>query len=263
MPIRLIPFQADNLCVGHKWEIVDKPLLGLLVAKVLIGKYRHAISILNSLKPSSADRNEAIDRAIAILTIPTGDNPWHRDGLIFQIFSWIAANKAAAGNAVIRPPHIIPAHKGFDGIQINIDSVAQTVDEIIIFEDKATENPRAMITSQVWPEFRELYASKRDNEIEHDITLLIESQKSLIADVDKTIEKIFWEEAKKFRVSITAESLHDSDDGRKKLFKGYDTVIPQGDVNYRNAQYIHIPDLRCWMELFSQDVILLLKSWKR
>lgn len=263
MPIRLIPFQADQLCVGHKWEIIDRPKLVLIVAKVLLGKFRHAEIILNNLPlPSATNRNVTINKAIKILTLPLGADPWHRDGLIFQFFSWIAANIDANGNAVIRPPHLIPAQKGFDGLQISINHTAQTVDEIIIFEDKATDNPRTTIRKEVWPEFEEFYAAERDNEIEQEITLLIKSAMPLIADIDQTIEKIFWEEAKKFRISITANQSHDTERGRKRLFKGYDNVIPQGDVNYRNAQYIHIPNLRVWMESFSQDVVSLLESWK-
>lgn len=263
MPIRLIPFQDDNLCTGHKWEIVDRPKLVLIVAKVLLGKFLHAENILNNLPTSSAtNRNVTINKAIKILTLAPGADPWHRDGLIFQIFSWVAANINANGNAVIRPPHLIQAQKGFDGVQISINHTTQTVDEIIISEDKATDNPRTTIREDVWPEFKEFYASERDNEIEQEITLLIKSAMPLTANIDQTIEKIFWEEAKKFRVSITAASSHDNERGRKRLFKGYDSVIPSDDVSYRNAQYIHIPNLRDWMESFSQDVISLLVSWK-
>ena len=45
------------------------------------------------------------------------------------------------------------ADKGFDGLQLLLDNENQVVAAAVIFEDKATSNPRATIRDRVWPEF--------------------------------------------------------------------------------------------------------------
>jgi len=259
MPINLISFQQDDLCIGHTWNIVDQALLADLVAQVLIGKQRHVQKILEGVTGSSVEFKEnAVNDAVKKLTVKPGSDPWHRDGLIFQIFSWLAANIATGSSSIIRPPHLIPAQKGFDGIQVDIND--GSVSAVIIFEDKATTSPRKMIRDNVWPEFVEFHDGERESELEQEITTLIETRKDLIADVDAAIETLIWKKVRKFRVAITADESHMNSAGRKSLFKDYDTKVPNNDPDYRRAEIIHIQGLRNWMEQFSQDVITILKE---
>lgn len=259
MPINLTPFNQDDLCIGHTWDIVDQDLLVDLVAQVLIGKQRHVQKILEGVSGNSIEfKDNAIKDAIKKLSVDPNSDPWHRDGLIFQIFSWLAANIATGTSSIIRPPHLIPAQKGFDGIQVDIDN--GSVSAVVIFEDKATTSPRKMIRDNVWPEFVEFHKGERESELEQEITLLIETKKDLVTDVDKAIETLIWSKVRKFRVAITADESHMGYEGRKSLFKDYDTKIPNDDPDYRRAEIIHIQNLRDWMEQFSQDVISLLKE---
>lgn len=48
------------------------------------------------------------------------EKPWHRDGWMFQVISWIAAHLQNPED-LIAPPHMIHAHKGFDGIHVRVD----------------------------------------------------------------------------------------------------------------------------------------------
>lgn len=260
MPISLTAYELDRLCIGHEWEITDEELLTKLVAEVLIGKFRHVAKVLQGLVGGEVNyRAKAADNVIEMLET---SHVYHRDGLLFQIFSWIAANKSSDSNTVIAAPHLIPAHKGFDGLKIKIES-DQSVSSVVIFEDKATKNPRQKITSQVWPEFRELFSGQRENELMQEVTSLIESRRDLVNDVDEVIDDIIWGQVRQYRVAVTTEDALDlTDNGKRSLFRDFDTVAPTVSPTSRQAELIHIDQLRTWMSAFSQKVIDYLEEVK-
>lgn len=261
MPISLTAYELGTLCIGHEWEIIDEELLTKLVAEVLIGKSRHVTKVLQGIVGVEVNyRVKAADNAIEKLT---GSNIYHRDGLLFQIFSWIAANKSSDSNTVIAAPHLIPAHKGFDGLKVKIAS-DQSVSSVVIFEDKATTNPRSKITGQVWPEFRELFSGQRENELMQEVTSLVESRRDLVDDVDEVIEDIVWGQVRQYRVAVTTEDALDlTDAGKRSLFRGFDTSAPTTSATSRQAELIHIAQLRTWMSSFSQKVIDYLEEVKQ
>ena len=47
--------------------------------------------------------------------------------------------------------------------------------------------------------------------------------------------------------------------GLEKVFKDYDEIVPE-DIDFRQAEYIHIDNLRTWMDDFCNEVINLLES---
>jgi hypothetical protein len=260
MPIKLTSYELGSLCKGYTWEIDDEESLVELVAKVLLGRQRQVQKILNGITGSSVSVNEnAVRDAILKLTLKENQDPWHRDGLVFQIFSWIAAQKSSDENAIIAPPHLIPAHKGFDGLKVDVDS-DNTVSSVVVFEDKATTSPRDTIREKVWPEFAELDKGNRESEIEQEVANLIASRPGLINDIDLAIENIIWKRQRKYRVSITADAGHMTDAGLARLFAGYEGVIPGGDSSYRVAECVHIPALRDWMDVFCNSVVVYLNS---
>lgn len=261
IPITLTPYTSDELCQGHSWDITNEDLLAQIVAKVLMGKQLHVEKILKGITGSSVNfRNHAINDAINKLTLDDPKYPFHRDGLIFQIFSWITAHAVKGSNSILRAPHLVEAQKGFDGLQINIDG--GEVKAVVIFEDKATENPRNVIRNNVWPEFIEFNNGQRESELQQEITTMLGVRPDLVNDIEEAIETIFWDQAKKFRVAITASNAHMSEQGRARLFKGYDEVIPGRTVDFRNAEYVYIPNLRDWMQSFSEQAIAHLNTYR-
>ena len=222
MPISVAQVQVSDIS-GFVWKINDEVKLARLVAQVYLGHAHHVEKILVNLRPKgkgpSVDHN-ATKSAKALLKI----NTTHRDGLLFQTISWIVAQSTSASkNSVIKLPHLIPAHKGFDGLQINIGG-AQKLEGVVIFEDKATKNARSTITNKVWPEFRGYESGARENELMQETTALLYRLPGL--DVDKTIEGIVWKHVRKYRVSVTGEPLHGSSPEFESLFSGYDEVAP-------------------------------------
>ncbi|WP_143226633.1 hypothetical protein [Acidovorax sp. 62] len=169
-----------------------------------------------------------------------GADPWHRDGWMFQVMSWLAAHVNTPG-ARIALPHLIHAEKGLDGLEILLDA-SQDVVATIIFEDKATTNPRDTIRDGVWPEFVKFESG-------HGVNRLTQQASGILAAANHpnptaAVNKISWNATRRYRISITAsESTPDS---RKSLFKDYDTKV-QGSIVRRRAEVFVVNDVRAWM----------------
>jgi hypothetical protein len=259
MTLLLTKVDASDICQGSDWAVEDQDALAEHVARIAVGQYRHVAKILTgtgSAPPPSEDEVKA--NAITLLTAEDPNNPWHRDGWLFQAISWIAAY--TGGGAAIRPPHLIKAHKGFDGLQLELtpDGAVQAV---IIFEDKATEYPRDTIRDDVLPGIAKLEKGERRNELGQEVAALLETQVRTYPDldVDAAIQRIVWKEARRYRVAITVASPHNGDAKRNALFKGYDTSAP-GDLQRRGAETMTVPDLRNWMHAFANLVITKIKA---
>lgn len=252
MPISLTPFKHQPLCFGNAWVVPDIDLLALNIARVAMGQSRHVQKILAgaSLSALPSTKNAA-KGAIELLTVESGADPWHRDGWMFQVMSWIAANRATPGG-IIRAPHMILAHKGFDGLQLILDKVTGNVTAAILFEDKATENPRSTIRDQVWPEFSAFETGDRENVLAAEVTALLVTQPGV--DADSAIQNIIWNKARQYRVSITVEAQHSDGPGRVRLFKGYRTVVA-GATRRRQGEIFYVKDLRNWMQSLADAAI--------
>lgn len=150
MPLTLIPVYHGALCHGSRWTVADESDLADKVARLALGQAGHVAAIFTGIdKRSPAPRADTAAGAIKLLSVPKDKPKYHRDGWVFQAISWIAAHRAEAG-AVFRAPHMIHAHKGFDGFQLKLDDSGQNIAAVVIFEDKATEHPRRTITGDVW-----------------------------------------------------------------------------------------------------------------
>lgn len=256
MSLSLTQVDHGDLCHGWSWVIEDVDSLAAQVARVALGQFRHVSKILagiEGIKPATTNDHAA--DAIELLTVEEGEDPWHRDGWIFQTISWIAAHQNSQG-AVTRPPHIIKAHKGFDGLQLELSKDGKTIASVVIFEDKATDNPRDTIRDDVWPGIAKLESGRRVNQLTQDVTAALEAQKQFDPelDVDGAINNILWKDARRYRVSITVGNTHAEGAARERLFKGYDEQAP-GDVKRRRAETIHMPELRQWMQEFAERTI--------
>lgn len=258
MPISLTPFSHDPLFYGSSWAVQNETLLAQQIARVALGQSRHVAKILvgAGLSPPSATTSNAITNAISMLTVATGVDPYHRDGWIFQVMSWIAAY-CATPESLIRPPHMILADKGLDGLQLILHENGQEVSAAVIFEDKATDSPRDTIREEVWPDFKKLEGGDRENVLVADITALLSTQANV--DIDAAIQNIVWKKIRHYRVSITVGDAHNNSAGRSRLFKGYDGIVA-GDLQRRRGETFFISDLRSWMERIAGISIAFLQS---
>jgi hypothetical protein len=243
--------------------IADETDLARKVAHLALGQSRHVAAILSGIsKKAPATRADTAEGAIKLLTVPNGQEPYHRDGWIFQAISWIAAHRAEAG-AVVRAPHAILAHKGFDGMQLRFDTTNKTIAAVVIFEDKATVNPRSTISGDVWKGIKALERGERMPELIQETGAILEAHQLRFPglDIDAAVETILWEEARYYRVAVTAGDIHDDDDERAALFKGFEKAAP-GNRKRRQAETMCIPDLRTWMTGFAAKTIKQIEAWR-
>lgn len=248
-----------KLWAGTNWIVTDEDKLAAMIARVALGQARHVEKILKATNPlPSAVIPTSTEGAKKLLTANNPDQPWHRDGWVFQIMAWIVAHMQDA-KALKAAPHMIHAHKGFDGLQVRLDS-AGAVDAVVICEQKATGKPRNKITSEVWPEFEELEKGARDNELIAEVTALLDRNTDL--DPDEAIGKIMWENARSYSVAVTVGDDEHSEDGRKKLFKGYKKIVDRSDVKYRQADTFYTVPMREWMKSISKKAIRLIDEWE-
>ena len=243
MPIRLTPFTIAPICSGYSWEVTDEGLLARQIGSVALGHSRHVERVLAGAQlgppPNMAS---AVTAAIAMLTV-TGDDPSHRDGWMFQVISWIAAHRATPGG-LIRAPQMQRAAKGFDGLQLRLSDDNLVVTAAVIFEDKATSHPRDTVRDKVWPEFSTIEDGTRDNTLTAEVIALLRTQPTL--DAERAIQNVIWRGVRRYRLSVTTGLTHRRDEGRRTLFRGYDTVA-EGPVSRRLGEVFEIPNLRPWM----------------
>ena len=253
MPLSLSQFQYPDICSGCYWSIDDEQKLAEHIAQIALGHARHVERIIAAITGVSSMKQSvgAKRGAKKLLTVDAGAEPWHRDGWMFQAMSWIAARHADPA-VYLRAPHMILAHKGFDGLSVTLDKTTKKVLAAVVFEDKATDNPRTTIRDDVWPGFEALESGDRENELTAELVSVLGAIQQ--CDVDDAIENVVWSQTRHFRVSITAGESHQDDDGRKRLFKGYDVVVT-GALARRRAETIFIPNLRTWMDALALKAI--------
>ena len=246
--------RQDNHPKGAAWLVSDDSLLARGVAQIAIGQWEHLESILQGSRWVDPPVGYSLAGAIKTLSAPPGSPDWlvwHRDGWVFQAISWIAAVETGRGPA--RPPHIGHAEKGFDGMQLLLTKTGRRAKRLLIFEDKATENPRDKIRDEVWPALQLLEAGERDQELRAELSALLLQAPHLdkVQAVDRVLNQT---NNRSYRVAITVGSSHASKAGIQRLFKGFVDVVP-GSRFRRRAHVIQKDDLRGWLADIAQDAI--------
>ena len=247
------PIKDKGKWHGTDWQITDEDALAELIARIALGQYLHVTRVLRETNTLAySPTQNAKDGAIALLTATDSENPWHRDGWMFQAISWIAANLQDT-TTVKSPPHMIPADKGFDGLHLKLDAMNGYVNSVIICEEKATDQPRGKIRAQVWPEFKSMETGKRENELVSEISTLLAQNGHV--DPERAIHEILWNQARVYRVSITIGEKENSKKGRKALFKGYEEVVTGDSAKRRRAETFYKKKLRNWMDRMADKAI--------
>lgn len=261
--VRFVACDHAPLCHGFRWEILDEQALALLVAWILEGYYHHAARILARLDSKNPVTPATIKRqAIKLVTLPpnTGDEAvrWHRDGLVFQHISWLAAHANAVGSIASSFPHFRTAHKGFDALLVPLKNRTTALEGIVICEDKATTNPRKQITENVWPEIETIEAGERDAELNGELTAILRDYG--IQNLDKVITAAHWLNQEAYRVSITVGPSHEPEIARRNLFEGFDNHASGVNVKRRRAETFCLHNMRDWMDEFCKKVVAAVRS---
>jgi hypothetical protein len=83
--LTLAKINHGDLCHGWSWTVADEDELAERVARIALGQYRHVAKILSGAGvPGPTATAEQAKAAIKLLTRGKNEEPWHRDGWIFQ-----------------------------------------------------------------------------------------------------------------------------------------------------------------------------------
>lgn len=263
-PLQIDDIPIDEHCIGSRWSVQDIDQLTKLIAIILMGQATYATHIIKELvpaQPAFTYEDLKIEATIKLTVQDKKQTPrigyprWQRDGLIFEVISWIAARQVCGASAYLKDPHISSTSQGIDGLMIELTTDGKEICRSTIFEDKCTDNPRNMFTQNVIPGFLDRHSNKRSAELIAAAASLIKlSGIDDIAAIHAS-QKILDRNTRCYRAAFSLPSEFDSDDERKKLFKGYE-AIQDITANQRiGASLIVNGKMRGWFDDLAKGVI--------
>lgn len=260
MPLCFTKIADGRAWRGSTWAVTDEDELAKMIALVAVGQATIVEHILQETGCVGPRCVATVGRqgAYNLLSVRDGRSAAHRDGWMFQVISWIAAHLQmhnAHDRALIRPPHMIHAEKGQDGLIIEYfdDDIAR----VVICEDKASKSPRNQIRRKVLPDFEYYETGARDNELVAAVTSVLRHHD--VKDVDSTVENILWEEKRAYRVAATVNLNDVAPHARSRLFKGYAKSVT-GDVWRRRVEIMPLAELRDWMATIAKKAVDFVKQ---
>jgi hypothetical protein len=186
----------------------------------------------------------------------------HRDGLLFQHISWLAA-AIQYPESLKAPPHSRAADKGFDGIILDVDRASLEISRLIMCEDKASTDPRPIVRRDVWEEFTAISAGIRDDEVISSVTSLLSTLDGVSEDgVEEILDAVCWKKVRQFRVALAVGSDREKNGEYKHLFKGFDRAHPDATDATRFAEVMPMGDIRKFLENVAIKVYAKLKEMK-
>lgn len=253
MPLNLRNFPAVPQCEGKQWSVLDYDKLATLVALVLIGRAKHAESVLAGTQQNVAFVANALkDQLRQQLQTPPGARTYHRDGLLFEIISWIVARMTGAANEMISTPHLKSTQQGLDTIKIGFDSTERNITHVVIHEQKCTDHARDEFHDNVLRSFRDWKDHKRDNELVQAVTSLTEQFNLTDNEHLALYDRLIQVHPLKFQAAMTVTPTPFDTARCVSLFAGYDSVTPNfGD---RLGDTFPLPHIRDWFAKFATRV---------
>lgn len=281
MPIKFQDHQNAPTCLLGQWSIDDLDELVRVLAWLYVRKPTHAANVIAKLSPGKATfPGKEFEAAKKLLEVQTADiaadlvdaDPKirkkaedkrdvrieHRDGLLFQHLSWVAA-KLKYPQSYLSAPHVRAADKGFDGVVIQIDANT-SLGSVILCEDKATTDPRKLITQSIWKELANIHQGEKDLEIHDAVTALLDKIDGINSEL--ALEGASWAKLRHYRVALTAPTSKMKANGYSHIFSGFDQVAI-GDIQIRIAEYLALPDVRAFLNDLANKVIVELGALEK
>lgn len=274
MPLS-ITHSPTTECDFSEWTISKKNRAKLIeiIAYLYLRQEENAQRVINALEPRRrVSKGRVAQNIVRKLTAPRAEDVElfrsgtdeqkeaarkrirtsviHRDGLLFQHISWVAA-RLALPNGYMTSPHVRQADKGFDGFIIELEDGGREIKRIVLCEDKASKSPRSLISSSVWPEIGTILCGDRDDEILADLVTLLKSVTDI--DAEAAVDEMFWEGAREFRVAVAT-----GEDQRKAgsflhIIAGFEAVAG-GGLETRTAGVLAFEDVRKGLALLAGEV---------
>lgn len=279
MPLSFESVADNDTCVLTHWSVASRAEFVTALAWLYLRKPLHAARVIEGLEPGEAGLfGNVKQNVIKLLSYDVIDieadlastdeetrqsaekkrdaRISHRDGLLFQHMSWIAAHLQFP-SAEASPPHVRKADKGFDGFLVDVDIDNVAISRVIICEDKASISPRGLVTSKIWPDLKSIVAGERDAEALDAITPLLKSFTPEQREI--AIQQIIWNRARHFRIALTAGANQIQDGAYDHLFAGYEDNA-SGEVSSRLADVMPMEDVRNYLDDLAKEIIVKLEE---
>lgn len=252
MTLTVAPTSTLPHCLGSIWTVADADGLAEVCAEILIGRALHAAMILDGVQPVGTPPiiSAALKEKLRLELHPQTDAKiWHRDGLLFEIISWIAARLTATANEAISDPHLKATNQGTDCIKVTINTAARTLARATIYEYKCTTNWRQLFSQDVLAAFREYESGERDNQLAQAAITLLIGLGFTPAERSAAYDELVRARPLAYQASLTVAPSNFDANQRLALFAGYDTIA--GDVATRGGNTMPLDDVRGWFAGFS------------
>ncbi len=242
-------------CFGSVWTVADADALAEVCAQILIGRALHAGMILDGVHPVGTPPivSAALKEKLRLELHPQTDpKVWHRDGLLFEIISWVAARLTATANDAISDPHLKATNQGTDCVKVTIDPAARRLTRATVYEYKCTTNWRQLFSQDVLAAFREYVSGERDNQLAQVAITLLIGLGFTTEERNAAYDELVRARPLAFQASLTVSPAGFTAEQRLALFTGYDAIT--GDVATRGGNVMPLDDVRAWFTAFSAQV---------
>lgn len=267
--LEITDFPIDDDCVGSKWKVENEDQLARLIAVVVMGQAAQAAHIIDELLPAApAFTDEDLKNEAKIKfkvqevaqTPRTGYPRNQRDGLIFEIISWIAAKQVSGAKCFLKDPHTSSTSQGLDGIMIELNEDGSEIVKSTIFEDKCTNNPRDTFTQKVIPGFLVRHGNTRNAELIAAAATLIQLSGVSNVQAMSMVRKVLDNSSRQYRAGFALTQDFDSDEAQKALFKGFKKIKDISQEQRIGASLIVDGELRNWFEALATKIIAYIEQ---
>lgn len=267
--LEITGFPIDDDCVGSKWKVENEDQLARLIAIVVMGQAAQAAHIIDELLPAApAFTNEALKKEAVIKftvqevaqTPRMGYPRIQRDGLIFEIISWIAAKQVSGEKCFLKDPHTSSTSQGLDGIMIELNEDGSEILKSTIFEDKCTDNPRDTFTQKVIPGFLDRHGNTRNAELIAAAATLIQLSGVSNVQAMSMVRKVIDNSSRQYRAGFALTQDFDTEEAQKALFKGYDKIKDINQEQRIGASLIVDGKLRDWFDGLATKIIAYIEQ---
>ena len=257
-------FPIDDDCIGSKLKVENEEQLARLIAIVVMGQAAQAAHIIDELLPAAPafTDHELKNEAKIKFTVQEGkQNPRtgypriQRDGLIFEIISWIAAKQVSGDKCFLKDPHTSSTSQGLDGIMIELNEDGSEILKSTIFEDKCTDNPRDTFTQKVIPGFLDRHGNTRNAELIAAAASLIQLSGVSNVQAMSMVRKVIDNSSRQYRAGFALTKDFDTEEAQKALFKGYNKIKDIKQEQRIGASLIVDRKLRDWFDALATKII--------
>jgi hypothetical protein len=262
---------VDANAVGSRWTVQDLDGLASLIALIAMGQALHAAKIIEDLSPTSsaitaASLTEAAKQQLQINGTTKSQRDasrWRRDGFLFEAISWIAARQDGTPHTYMKDPHIKSTTQGIDGLMIELKASVPEVLSATIFEDKCSEDPRAIFRDDVMKVFDDHHKNLRAPELVSGAAALIEKSGIDGTAAVQAAARVLDLAYRRYRASLAVTTDHDSDKGRIAIFKGYNKLGGITAKQRIGATFIVDGDLRDWFDSLANQAMTAIDNMEK